>query len=90
VVGAGLLSSPREFRAAIDESAELVPYSLDVIHHDIEFSDLQHRYFLSRDFDHMEEVLALYESGMRHSGGGVRASVAGDPGRSELRMPHHA
>ncbi|HVU05985.1 MAG TPA: hypothetical protein VHE30_29750 [Polyangiaceae bacterium] len=90
VVGAALLSSPREFRAAIHESAELVPYSLDVIHHDIEFSDLQKRYFLARDFDHMEDVLTLYESGMHYRGGSVRTSEVRALRRPQGRVRRHA
>jgi phenylalanine-4-hydroxylase len=74
VHGAALLSSPAEFRAACEDSSEVRAYSLDVIHHDIEFSDLQKRYFLARDFDHLHDVLTLYEAGMNYRNEGVRTS----------------
>src|SRR5262249_27650909 len=49
VYGAALLSAPAEFRKVCDGGANLAPYSLDVIDHDIAFSDLQKRYFVARD-----------------------------------------
>jgi phenylalanine-4-hydroxylase len=72
--GAALLSSPTEFAAASSDDAEVVPYSLDVIDHDIEFSDLQGRYFAARDFDHLHDVLTLYESSMQFRKDEARAS----------------
>jgi phenylalanine-4-hydroxylase len=72
--GAALLSSPREFKAACSDATEIHPYSVDVIHHDIEFSDLQKRYFGARDFDQLQDVLTLYESGMQYRSADVRTS----------------
>ena len=72
--GAALLSSPREFAAACRDGAEIVPYSVDVIHRDIEFTDLQARYFVARDFDHLHDVLTIYESSMQFRGDEARAS----------------
>jgi phenylalanine-4-hydroxylase len=63
--GAALLSSPAEFAAVCRATSEVVPYSLDVIHQDIEFTELQASYFAARDFDHLHDVLTLYESSMQ-------------------------
>jgi phenylalanine-4-hydroxylase len=65
IFGAALLSSPAEFRTLCDAGRRPEPYSLDVIHHDIDFSDLQASYFVAKDFAQYDEVLAEYEIGMR-------------------------
>jgi phenylalanine-4-hydroxylase len=76
IFGAALMSAPAEFRAVCEASTEFLPYSLDVIDSDIAFSDLQMRYFVARDFAHLQEVLAAYEvyMYMQRRGASGRAS----------------
>jgi phenylalanine-4-hydroxylase len=66
VYGAALLSAPSEFRAVCEGTPDIRPYSVDVVKYDIEFSDLQMRYFVARDFEHLDEALTDYEFTMRH------------------------
>jgi phenylalanine-4-hydroxylase len=63
VHGAALLSAPAEFRALCTKQSFLQPYSLDVIHQDISFSELQSEYFVAKDFAHLHDVLTEYEMG---------------------------
>jgi phenylalanine-4-hydroxylase len=79
-VGAGLLSSPTELTLVCEGEAALEPYSLDVIDHDIAFSDLQRRYFVASGYDELRQVLFAYRRKMkafarRESGRRVRTAV---------------
>ncbi len=74
ICGAGLLSSPTEFAAICESEGPPVPYALEVIHRDIEFSDLQNQYFVARDFDHLLAVLEDYEDIMQSQSGDLRSS----------------
>jgi len=89
VYGAALMSAPTEFRAIIEDGADVLPYSLDVIDCDIAFSDLQKQYFVARDFADLHEVLAAYEvyMYMQRRGASGRASEIREllSGNSELR-----
>lgn len=58
--GAGLLSSPSESRLVASGSARVVPYTLDVIQHDIHFSDPQSRYFVASGYEQLHEELTRY------------------------------
>lgn len=58
--GAGLLSSPTESQLVAGRRASIVPYSLDVIHHDIRFSDPQSRYFVASGYGELHEELTRY------------------------------
>jgi phenylalanine-4-hydroxylase len=58
--GAGLLSSPAESRLVASGKAQVVPYSLDVIQHDIHFSDPQARYFVASGYEALHEELTRY------------------------------
>jgi phenylalanine-4-hydroxylase len=64
IMGAGLLSSHREGQFVYSGSAELHNYSLDVIRHDIQFADVQTRYFIAPSCDRMVEVLDAYRRQM--------------------------
>jgi phenylalanine-4-hydroxylase len=68
IYGAALMSSPAEFTAVCEGQSTLLPYSLDVIHTDIAFTDLQKQYFVAHDFAHLEQVLNRYEGRMDGSG----------------------
>lgn len=72
--GAALLSAPTEVRAICDRAAPMLPYSMDVVKKDIAFSDLQSQYFVARDFEHLHEVLAEYETTMERREPVVRTS----------------
>jgi phenylalanine-4-hydroxylase len=74
VYGAALLSAPTEFRAVCEADPVIVPYSVDVIDHDIEFSDLQRRYFVTSDFAQLHDALSDYELIMQHRQAMNRAS----------------
>lgn len=75
--GAALLSSPSEFRSVCDGSPQILPFSLDVIHHENAFSDVLSQYFVARDFAQLADVLSSYERRM------LQAEVA--PRTSEAR-----
>jgi phenylalanine-4-hydroxylase len=72
--GAALLSSPAEFRSVCEKRSRIRPYSIDVVEHDIAFSELQSQYFLARDFAHLDEVLQRYEQRIQRHAGEPRAS----------------
>jgi phenylalanine-4-hydroxylase len=61
ICGAGLLSSSAELRLVCGGGASLSPYSVDVVRHDICFSDPQMRYFVARDHAELHCVLTQYE-----------------------------
>lgn len=61
VYGAGLLSSTSELDLVCSGRASLVPYTKDVVKHDIYFSDPQTRYFVARDYGELHDVLTAYE-----------------------------
>jgi phenylalanine-4-hydroxylase len=65
VLGAALLSAPKEFRFVCDGCASIAPYSLDVVHHENGFSDMLSRYFVARDFSHFHDVLSDFETRMQ-------------------------
>ncbi len=62
--GAALLSAPTEFRQACNGAAPLLPYSIDVIEHENEFSNPLNRYFLASTFNDYARVLNDYEARM--------------------------
>jgi phenylalanine-4-hydroxylase len=74
VYGAAFLSSPAEFSFVCERAERFLPYSLDVVRHDIEFSDLQNHYFVATDFGHWHDVLMEYEGTMSGRNGGRRGS----------------
>jgi phenylalanine-4-hydroxylase len=74
VYGAAFLSSPTEFSFVCDRADSFLPYSLDVVGHDIEFSDLQKGYFVATDFGHWHDVLLEYEGTMPSRNAGRRGS----------------
>ncbi|MGK3962914.1 hypothetical protein WMF38_01815 [Sorangium sp. So ce118] len=77
--GAALLSSHREARLASSGDAQIRPYSMDVIRHEIEFSSPQCRYYVARDYDVFHDVLTGYESRMASRRRGERCDVASHP-----------
>jgi phenylalanine-4-hydroxylase len=60
LLGAGLMSSPREARLACQPSTPVAPYDLQVVHHEIEFSDPQCGYFVAAGYPDMHDVLDRY------------------------------
>lgn len=58
--GAGMLSSPTEVVVANQRTTKIMPYSLDAIEYDINFTDVQDQYFVTKSFDHLSEVLEDY------------------------------
>ena len=66
--GAALLSSPTEITALCEGRSTVLPYSIDVIHSDVAFTELQKQYFVARDFAHFQQVLCRYEGRMDGSG----------------------
>jgi phenylalanine-4-hydroxylase len=65
LLGAGLLSSPRESHVACSSGAvEITDYSIDVIDHDIHFSDMQMRYYVAPSYERFHEVLDEYVARM--------------------------
>ncbi len=61
VAGAALFSAKLEMASIVESRATLLPYSIDVVNVDIEFTDPQSRYFVARDFEHLHAVLGEYE-----------------------------
>jgi len=90
VFGAALLSSPSEMKAACERSAQILPYSVDVIHYENAFSDLLPQYFVARDFAHFEEVLSRYEAGMEPREGIRTSEVRGIRPMAEARRTGNA
>lgn len=77
--GAGLLSSPTESRLVASGRARVVPYTLDVIQHDIHFSDPQSRYFVASGYPELHEELTRYawRSGRTQTSGSEGTTHAG-------------
>ncbi len=90
ICGAGLLSSPTEFAAICESSRPPISYSLEVIHRDIEFSDLQKQYFVARDFEHLVAVLEDYEDIMRTQSGDARSSEIREIRPTKKARSHNA
>jgi phenylalanine-4-hydroxylase len=88
VHGAALLSAPTEFRALCERRTRPLSYSLDVIHRDISFSDLQAEYFVARDFAHLTEVLEEYESHMPGDSSETRRSEVRQIARPSQERRH--
>jgi phenylalanine-4-hydroxylase len=65
IIGSGLISSPKELRRLAGEETRLLDYSMDVIHHDIQFSDLQSYYFVAPSYDAYNEILEAYAHTMK-------------------------
>jgi phenylalanine-4-hydroxylase len=61
IYGAGLLSSATELELVCAGRPVLIPYSIDVVDHDICFSDPQARYFVARNYTDLHDVLTRYE-----------------------------
>lgn len=66
-LGAAILSSPAEFRALCTRAVRPSAYSMEVIHRDYAYTELQTVYYLARDFAQWLEVLDDYEAS-RHRG----------------------
>ncbi len=66
IVGSGLISAPKERERLTRGDARLLEYSLDVIHHDVQFSDMQSYYFVSPGYDVFDKVLEEYARTMGH------------------------
>lgn len=58
--GAGILSSQQETLDFCHHRREVVPYSIDVINYDINFTDIQNQFFILESFDHAIDVLNQY------------------------------
>lgn len=58
--GAGILSSPLELEAVYKKSKKIIPYSMAVIHHEINYSSLQDQFFVIQDYDQLQCVLNQY------------------------------
>ncbi|HWO18902.1 MAG TPA: hypothetical protein VNO30_09000 [Kofleriaceae bacterium] len=74
--GAALMSSHQEGRLACHGDAQICSYSMDVIQHDIEFSNLQYRYYAANDYGVFHQVLTSYESRMASRRAEERRDVA--------------
>ncbi len=61
IYGAGLLSSLAEIELVCSGKVIVRRYDLDVVRHDITFSDPQTRYFVARDYAELHDVLTRYE-----------------------------
>ncbi|HTV18011.1 MAG TPA: hypothetical protein VMG12_05055 [Polyangiaceae bacterium] len=73
--GAAFLSAPAEFRALCAAGdACLEPYGLSSIDNENAFTELLHRYFVARDFEHLDEVLSAYERRMCRAASPTRPS----------------
>jgi phenylalanine-4-hydroxylase len=60
--GAGLLSSPTELQNALHGgNTKVLPYTLDVINYDINFTDTQNQFFVIRDFKNLVEIINQFE-----------------------------
>lgn len=62
VHGAAILSSPAEFRPLCTQAVRPSPYSIEVIHRDYAFTELQTAYYVARDFAQLHDVLGEYEA----------------------------
>jgi phenylalanine-4-hydroxylase len=67
IAGAALFSATLELESIVEGRARLVPYSIDCVQSDIDFTDLQSSYFVARDFAHLHDVLDEYELRMAPS-----------------------
>ena len=67
--GAGILSAPQELNHIFHGDVNILSYSLDVIKHDINFTDVQNNFFVISEFKDLIEVLnqfKLFEINQKH------------------------
>ena len=69
--GAGLLSSIQEAEHALTDSVLKIPLSLDCIEKAYDITTMQPQLFVTRDFDHLFEVLSEFESTLSSTRGGL-------------------
>lgn len=65
--GAGILTAPTEVLDAINHRNKIIPYSIDVINYEINFSDIQDQFFVTKSYDHLTEVLDQYLAAIERS-----------------------
>ncbi len=59
--GAGILSAPQELNHILQRNINILPYSLDVIKQDINFTDVQDVFFVAKEFKDLIMVLNLFK-----------------------------
>lgn len=58
--GAGIMTSPLEIQAVCQKATKVLPYTVNVIDYDINFTDVQEQFFAIKSFQDFEEVLDEY------------------------------
>src|SRR5437773_7311496 len=71
IYGAGLLSSIGESVSCLEPHVKKIPYSIDAMNQAFDITTKQPQLFVSRDFEHLKDVLEEFASKMAYSVGGL-------------------
>jgi len=71
IYGAGLLSSIGESVSCLEENVKKIPYSIDAQNTPFDITTRQPQLFVSRDFNHLREVLEEFAGTMAYQVGGL-------------------
>ncbi|HEY2143426.1 MAG TPA: aromatic amino acid hydroxylase [Candidatus Udaeobacter sp.] len=71
IYGAGLLSSIGESVSCLEPAVKKIPYSIDAQNHAFDITTKQPQLFVSRDFEHLKDVLEEFASRMACQIGGL-------------------
>jgi phenylalanine-4-hydroxylase len=71
IYGAGLLSSIGESVSCLEPHVKKLPYSIDAMNQAFDITTKQPQLFVSRDFEHLKDVLEEFASKMAYSVGGL-------------------